>query len=373
MNFARHAFRTLAAGTLALAAGCVASGSDSGDEIAIGLAAQVGRPTMLPVRQGVQLAVARLNQERPAGVRRFVLRTVPTDLTSAVQIAITLRSDPSVVGVVGHTDSGSSLEAAPIYEDAEHDGKQALVAISPTSTSVALTGRSKWLFRVCPSDLAASQAAARFALDSLRSRSAAIIYRNDAYGRGWTKAFVEAYEAGGGRILTRGPHLAGMSEWEAYAGLVRKLSPDLVLFPGSPADAAAFIATMRRDGSAPRFLGGDAVSDLANHGAEYAGVHYTAFFLADRPPNHSARTFVADFQRQYGTRPDQAAALAYDAAMLIGRAVLAVGPDRKKIRQHIAGIGSTSPAVTGVTGPIAFDAQNDVVNKAIVIARVGGR
>lgn len=371
MPLARHVIGTLALGALALA-GC-STADEKGGEIAIGLAAQIGRPTMLPVRQGVQLAVARLNQERPAGAPRFVVRTVPPDLTSAVQIATTLRADASVVGVVGHTDSGSSLEAAPIYEDAEMDGERAVVAISPTSTSVALSGRSRWLFRVCPSDLAASQAAARFALDSLGSRRAAIIYRNDAYGRGWTKAFVDAYEAGGGRILMRGPHLAGMSEWEAYAGLIGKASPDLVLFPGSPADAAAFIATMRRLGTAPPVLGGDAVSDLANRGAAFAGVHYTAFFLADRPPNDSARTFVTDFERLYGRRPDQAAALAYDAAMLIGRAVLAVGRDRKKVREHIAGIGSTSPAVLGVTGPIAFDARHDVVDKPVVIARIGGR
>lgn len=359
------------AGMLAGTGGC--GRRSGGDEVAIGLAAMVGRPTMKPVRQGVQLAIRRLNQERPAGMPPFVIRTVSTDLTSAVQIATTLRADASVVGVVGHTDSGSSLEAAPIYEDAEHAGRDALVAISPTSTSVALSGRSRWLFRVCPSDLAASQAAARFALDSLRSRNAAIIYRNDAYGRGWTKAFVDAYQAGGGRVVLRGPHLPGMTEWEAYAALVRKDAADLVLFPGSPADAAAFIETLRKSGPVPRILGGDAVSDLANRGQQFAGVHYTAFFLADRPPNDSARVFVAEYERQFGTRPDQAAALAYDAAMLIGRAVIAVGPDRQKVRDHIAAIGRQSPAVIGATGPIAFDDRQDVVNKPVVVARTGGR
>ena len=371
MPLARTAGGALIAALLAAVGGC--GRRSGGDEVAIGLAAMVGRPTMQPVRQGVQLAIKRLNAERPAGTPPFVLRTVSTDLTSAVQIASTLRADQSVVGVVGHTDSGSSLEAAPIYEDAEHGGKDALVAISPTSTSVALSGRSRWLFRVCPSDLAASQAAARFALDSLHSRSAAIIYRNDAYGRGWTKAFVDAYEAGGGRIIIRGPHLAGMTEWEAYAALVRKHSPDLVLFPGSPADAAAFIDTLRKSGPIPRVLGGDAVSDLANRGGKFAGVHYTAFFLADRPPNDSARLFIAEYQRQFGARPDQAAALAYDAAMLIGRAVIAVGADRHKVRDHIASIGRLSAAAVGATGPIAFDDRQDVVNKPVVIARTGGR
>ena len=371
MIFARLALGLAAAGSLTAATAC--GRRSDGDAVAIGLAAMVARPTMQPVRQGAQLAIRHLNQERPPGTPPFVLRTVSTDLTSAVQIATTLRADPAVVGVVGHTDSGSSLEAAPIYEDAEHGGADALVAISPTSTSVALSGRSKWLFRVCPSDLAASQAAARFALDSLGSRRAAILYRNDAYGRGWTKAFVDAYRAGGGRIVVRRPHLSGMREWEAYAGLVRREAPDLVLFPGSPSDAATFIETLRASGPAPRVLGGDAASDLANRGDRFAGVHYTAFFLADRPPNDSARVFIAEYQRQFGTRPDQAAALAYDAAMLIGRAVIAVGPDRKKVRDHVAGIGRSSPAVTGVTGPIAFDEQHDVVNKPVVIARIGGR
>ena len=114
---------------------------------------------------------------------------------------------------------------------------------------------------------------------------------------------------------------------------------------------------------------GDAITDAK----EFAGVYYISFFLPTRPPNGAARDFVADFEHRYGMPPDQRAALAYDAAMLIGRAVLAIGPDRKKVRDHVAGIGRLSPAVTGVRGPIAFDDEQDVVNKPVVIARVGGR
>ena len=68
---------------------------------------------------------------------------------------------------------------------------------------------------------------------------------------------------------------------------------------------------------------------------------------------------------------DFIAALAYDATMVIARAALEVGADRARIRDYLATIGTTRPAMTGVTGPIAFDEQNDPVNKPVVIATVG--
>lgn len=246
------------------------------------------------------------------------------------------------------------------------------MAVSPTSTSPALTGRSLWLFRVCPSDVAASRQAARFALDSLRSRRAIIIYRNDLFGRGWTRAFADTYAAGGGTVLERDPHLVGMAEWEAYAGQVKQQTPDLVLFPGRASDAMNFLRAMRAAGANPVVMGSDAVSQLEAQGKEFSGVYYTAFFLPTRAQSREAREFVAEFQRRYHSLPDQRAALAYDAAMLIGRAAIVAGANRALVRDYIADVGTKRPAAAGVTGTIAFDSQHDVVDKTIVIARVGG-
>lgn len=368
---ARRRWPLVALATIATLSACARKEDVEGESVVIGLAIQKEQPEMLSVRQGAELAIARLNDERPRKSHAFVLRLPPLSTTSAVQIALALRDDHAVVGVVGHTDSNSSLEAAPIYEDAEHDGAAALVAVSPTSTSPALTGRSQWLFRVCPSDVAASKHAARFALDSLHSRRAIIVYRNDLFGRGWTRAFADAYIAGGGVVLERNPHLVGMVEWDAYAGQVRQQSPDLVLFPGRASDAANFLRAVRATGASPVLLGSDAVSQLEAQSREFAGVYYTAFFLPTRVESKDARAFVDEFQRRYRVLPDQRAALSYDATMLIGHAVLAVGTDRSRIRDYLAGIGSSRPAANGVTGRIAFDSQHDAVDKAIVIARVG--
>ena len=343
--------------------------SDRGGTIHIGIAADLKRANMQTVFRGVELAIEQLNAEGNGS--RFEVITPPAPAPGAVEIAAALRDDPRVVAVVGPADSRSSRESAPIFEDDDGGGKRALAAVSPTSTSVSLSGLSSWLFRVCPSDAASSRAAARYVLDSLGFRRATIFYRNDSYGRGWTSAFSQAYTAGGGTVLERNPHIADMNEWRAYAGVVKLTRPDIVLFPGSPADLAGLVRALRGIGADTPVLGGDAVSELEAQTAEFAGIRYVAFFQASRARTPEAQAFVAAFTKKYGVPPEQRSALAYDATMLIARAALAVGGNRARVRDYLATIGKSRPAITGVTGPIAFDDQHDVVDKPVVIATVG--
>lgn len=360
--------RRAAFGLVGLAVlGCNARG-DGGGTIRIGIAADLKRPNMQTVFRGVELAIEQLNAD---GGRQFELVRPPAAATGAVEIAAALRDDPDVVAVVGPADSRSSREAAPIFSDEDGNGRRALASVSPTSTSVSLTGISPWMFRVCPSDAASSRAAARYVLDSLGFRRASIMYRNDSYGRGWSSAFTQAYAAGGGTVLERNPHLADMNEWRAYAGIVKAARPEIVLFPGSPADLAGFVRSLRSVGADTPVLGGDAVSELEAQATEFAGVRYIAFFQASRVRSPEAKAFVSAFTRKYGVPPEQRSALAYDATMLIGRAALEVGANRERVRDFLASIGSSRQAITGVTGPIAFDEQHDVVDKPVVIATVG--
>ena len=348
---------------------CNATGGNAGGTIRIGIAADLKRPNMQTVLRGVELAIDQLNAE--GNGRHFEIAKPPAPVTGAVEIAAALRDDPGVVAVVGPADSRSSRESAPIFADEEGGGQRALAAVSPTSTSVALTGLSPWLFRVCPSDAASSRAAARYVLDSLGFRRASIMYRNDSYGRGWSSAFTQAYAAGGGRVLERNPHLADMNEWRAYAGVVKLTRPEIVLFPGSPADLAGFVRSLRAIGADTPVLGGDAVSELEAQASEFTGVRYIAFFQASRVHTAEAKAFVSAFTKKYGVPPEQRSALAYDATMLIGRAALEAGANRERIRDYLASVGTSRRAVTGVTGPIAFDEQHDVVDKPVVIATVG--
>ncbi len=362
------------AGTAALvlcgAISCAGKGGVSRD-IGIAVALNPQRAGMQTIYNGVELAVEQLNAEN-AGRLPGSFRMVKgkAEVSDPVKIADALRDDPSVVGVVGHPESGTTLAAIDEYADAIHDGRNAVVAITPTGTSPALSGANRWLFRICPSDAQSSAAVARFLLDSMHARRASVIYRNDSYGKDWARSFTETYRAGKGVVVQRDPYLQGVTPWDAYAGYLKQLAPDALLFPGSSEDALLALRAMRAAGVATPFIGGDATSGLEDNAAEFPGVRYTAFFLARRAATPEAKAFVSAYTAKYRAAPDQRAALAYDAAMLIGHAALEVGPDRAKIRDQIEGIRGAR-AVAGVAGPIDFDDKHDAINKAVVIARVG--
>jgi branched-chain amino acid transport system substrate-binding protein len=292
-----------------------------------------------------------------------------------VKIADRFRDDPTVVGVVGHPESGTTLAAIDEYADTKNGGRNAVVAISPTGTSPTLSNRSKWLFRVCPSDVQSSRAVAQFLLDSMKATRASIIYRNDAYGKDWTTSFSDAYRAGNGSvkgtIVQRDPYLQNVTPWDAYAGYIKQLKPDVLLFPGSQEDALLALRALRTVGVSIPFIGGDAVSGLEANAAEFPSVRYTAFFLPRSVTTREARAFVDAYTKKFKEEPDQRAALGYDAAMLIGRGAIEVGPGRAAIRDYVESVGKTRPPMAGAAGPIAFDDRHDPVNKSVVIARVG--
>jgi branched-chain amino acid transport system substrate-binding protein len=354
-------------------ASCSGSSASAPKEIGIGVALDPKRAGMQSIYNGVELAVTQLNGQRGSRLPLRMIKGSP-EVSDPIRIADTLRSDPSVVGIVGHPESGTTLDAISQYADAKNLGANGVVVISPTGTSPALSGANKWLFRVCPSDVQTSRTVARFVLDSLHAARASVIFRNDAYGKDWSKSFGEAYREGRGVIVERDPYVSGVTPWEAYAVYVKHLKPDVVLFPGSADDALLALRAMRAVGISPMLVGGDATSGLEANAAEFPNVRYAAFFLARRATTPEARAFITAYRQVYKEDPDQRAALAYDAAMLIGRAALEVGPDRAKIRDYIESINGTPqgrPAMIGVAGPIAFDQNHDAINKPVVIVQVG--
>ena len=365
-------FRTLVLAAMLAGAGCRARDGGNG-EIGIAVALNPQRAGMQSIYNGVQLAVAELNKQyggQLGGARLVMVKGAP-EVIDPVRIADKFREDPRVVGVVGHPESGTTMAAIDEYADTKNAGRNAVVAISPTGTSPALSGANRWLFRVCPSDVQSSRAVARYLLDSLGARRASVIYRNDSYGKDWAKSFGEAYRAGRGVVVQRDPYLQGATAWDAYAGYLKLLKPDVLLFPGSQEDALLALRAMRAAGVTTPLIGGDATSGLEANAEEFPDVRYTAFFLARRATAPEARAFIAAYVAAFKAEPDQRAALAYDAAMLIGRAAVEVGTDRAKIRDYVESIGRERPAMAGAAGPIAFDTNHDAINKPVVIARVG--
>jgi branched-chain amino acid transport system substrate-binding protein len=365
-------------GTLgALACGALSSVVDNNSDklstnsgtFAIGVGATREKSNYTGVTRGLQLAIDRLNNDSSAKSIRFSVREPAAGASSVVQIAQQLRDDPGVIAVVGHPESGTSLEAIPVYADEEHANANAVVVISPTASSPRLSGASPWFYRVAPSDNETARLVASYTADSLQAKTVAIVYRNDSYGRDWSARFSETFTAKNGSVLARLPYLTKITEWDAYALHIRKLAPEVLLFPGDADDATAMLRALKKHNVTLTFIGGDATAGIART-REFPEARYTAFFVPGRATSVEGRRFVESYRARYNEDPDMYAALSYDAAIAIGRTVAAGARNRKALRDALEKIDGAR-ALEGAGGLIAFDAQHDITGRTIVIATVG--
>lgn len=113
----------------------------------------------------------------------------------AQQIASALVNNPDVLGVVGPYASDVTLAAGTVY----NSGK--LVAISPISTSVKLSGFSPYVFRTVPSDYAAARALANYQVTGLQRKNAAVFLNSQSdYSQSLKSEFVTAVSLAGGQV-----------------------------------------------------------------------------------------------------------------------------------------------------------------------------
>ncbi len=372
----RRPGRLLSASRIALpllaAASLLACGPEPAP-IRLGLAGPFEQPRGESMRLAAALAVREINDEGGIDGRplELVVRDDGADAERAVAVARELVDDPTVVAVVGHLTSGTTLAAAATY-----GGRTTpLPVISPSASSPLLTDAGPWLFRVCPTDLVHGERLAAFAVDRLRARRAAVLYINDPYGRGVRGVFVEAFVGRGGRLVADDPYLDDLPSFAPYLERVRRLGgTDVVMIAGTRAGAERVLATLDSLGLTPAVVGGDGLAGIEAAGRAAEGVYVSTAYLPDRPGEHNA-TFLRAYRAATGDRlPDHRGAGAYDAVHLLARGLAAVGADRARLRDWLAGVGTTTPAFDGVTGRIAFDANGDVPDKDVVIGVVrGGR
>jgi branched-chain amino acid transport system substrate-binding protein len=309
---------------------------------------------------GMDLAVADINAA--GGINGRHLELVSRDdeggAVKATAIAQEFVANPRIVAVVGHVNSGAMVAAARVY-----DGQ--LTAVATTASAPELTGISPWVFRVISSDSTNGLDLARFARRELGHRRAAILYENNAYGRGLTDAFRRNFD---GEIVSVDPIAADGRTFEPYVAYFKLRSPDVVFVAGTEGSGMALLREARRQGFRGDFIGGDGWTGVVRDTVASEGVYVGAPFSAE-DPRPEAQKFVAKFRARYHASPDGNAAMAYDATMLLARAVAERGADRAAVRDYLTSLADHG-GFAGVTGTIRFQATGDPLGRGIVMTRI---
>jgi branched-chain amino acid transport system substrate-binding protein len=332
------------------------------------------------MKRGAALAIEEANKSEAAKAAGVSFKSVDGDDQGdpkvGVTVANTFASDPNLVGVMGHLNSGVSIPASKVYSDNK------IVQISPASTNPALTQQGlKNVFRVCTTDAVQGPAAADYAFKLLGFKSVYVVDDSTPYGEGLASEFAKQFEANGGKVLGTAKTSDKDTDFNALVTKMKGVKPELVYY-GGIYNAGALLSKQSKEGGLKvPLMGGDGLYDaeyinLAGPASEGDFATSVGIPLANLP---KGQEFTAAYKAMFPN--DEIAAYdayAYDATNVIinaivetakakGAAAVTTPEGRDAI---IAAVAATN--TEGVTGAIAFDANGDTTNKAISLYVVKG-
>jgi branched-chain amino acid transport system substrate-binding protein len=287
----------------------------------------------------------------------------PKQGTAAAQKLV----DSKVNGVVGHLNSGTSIPAAKIYSDA------GVPQISPSATNPKFTRQGfKTTFRVVADDVHLGGTLGKYAVNTVKGKSIAVIDDRTAYGQGVAEEFKKAVAASKGKIAGHEYTTDKATDFTAILTKLKAAKPDVVFYGGMDAVAGPMIRQMKQLGINAKFMGGDgicsgelpklaggAMADGQVVCAEAGGIDDK-----DGMAKKGMEDFKARFKTKFNTDVQIYAPYVYDAVMVMADAMVKAGSaDPAK---YLPVLAKTS-GYKGVTGTIAFDQKGDIKNGALTL------
>jgi len=273
-------------------------------------------------------------------------------------------ADSKVNGVVGHLNSGTSIPASKIYSDA------GIPQISPSATNPKYTRQGyKTTFRVVADDVHLGGTLGRYAVNTIKGKSIAVIDDRTAYGQGVADEFEKAVKAAGGTVVGREFTTDKATDFTAILTTIKGKKPDVVFFGGMDAVAGPMLKQMKSLGVSAKFMGGDGIcsSELAKLAGDAMADGQVVCAEAggvEGQQKKGMEEFNAKFKKRFNADVQVYAPYVYDAVnVMVDAMVRANSADPAK---YLPALAKTS-GYKGVTGNISFDEKGDVKNGALTL------
>ena len=319
-------------------------------------------------KQAVEMAVDERNAAGGILGASIVLVTADDKADAAEGKAVAQRfcDDPRILGVVGHVNSGVTVEASNVYKACR------LSMLTAMSSTPEVTDRGlDNVFRLTNRNDNKGPAIAAYLYRTLGKRRAVVIDDQTAYGRDLADVFAQSFGRAGGEVVKRLTVTVGQKDFQPT---VADFPPsfDMVFFAGI-AEAAPLLKELRARGLQQCFACGDGCWDVKgfiarSDGAATQGEGVLILSAAPsigRVPGSSE--FAARYQAKYGPIANYAVN-SYDSARLILFAIETAAkakgglPTRDEVIAALRGLRFQGIAYAR---PVTWDAKGD--NSAAVI------
>ncbi len=319
-------------------------------------------------RNGSMLAIEEVNAAGGINGRKIqaIAADDKNDPTETSNAGAKLMDMDQVVAIIGSVSSKCSVPLSDKCQSAK------IPMITPTSTNPRVTVgddglRKDYVFRACFIDPFQGTVGAKFAYDSLKAKTAAVMYDvgND-YSKGLADYFKAAFEKDGGKVTAFESYAKDDVDFSALLTKIKQSSPDVLFIPDYYNKVGLIARQARQLGVAAVFLGGDGwdspeMTKIAGD-AIYGG-YFTNHYSPD-DPRPEVQEWVKKYQAKYGQKPDALATLGYDAALLLIQA-LKNAPNAKpeEIKTALGAIRD----FPCVSGKITFDEWGNPIKSAAVL------
>ena len=314
--------------------------------------------------QGVQLAIDQVNSGGGVLGKKIALLTEDNQ-SQAGQTSTIVRkfvTQDKVVAIIGDLTSSATLEGGPIAQAAK------IPMVTPLATNPKVTEIGDYIFRVCFIDEFQGRVMARFALENMKSKKAAILTdTKQDYSVGLSGFFRETFVNDGGSVVREQSYSSSDTVFRAQLTSIQAARPDVVFLPGYYPEVGIILKQARQLGITVPFIGCEAWDSptlLQVAGKAADGCYFSNQFSAG-DPSPVVQKFGKVYREKFGTLPDNFAALGYDAANVILDAIKrANSTDSAAIRDAIA----QTKDFPGVSGAITIDAQRNASKPAVILA-----
>ncbi|MDX1805605.1 MAG: ABC transporter substrate-binding protein [Paenisporosarcina sp.] len=318
------------------------------------------------ITNGFNLALDEINEKGEVKIE-LVIEDSAGKQEQALTVAQKLMSDDDIVALLGPTLSTEMNVVAP---EADLNG----IPIMGTSTTAAgIPQIGEYVFRNSLPESLAIPAALEKAVAAEDAKTVAILYGNDdLFTKSGFDTMKEEAENMGLDILTIETFQKGQSDYNAQLTKIKDLNPDLILASALYNEGAVIMDQARKMGIDMPFVGGNGfnspqVIEIAGDAAEGLIVATPWFGDKDEP---KVQEFVKKYEEEYGAKPDQFAAQAYDALYIMAEGLKNAGEaDRDALRDALAEIKD----LDGVLGKFSFDKDGDVVMEPTVLVIKEGK
>ena len=265
--------------------------------------------------------------------------------------------------VLGHICSGATKAALGIYKDSK------IICMSPsaTNTDLTLSGDYPNFYRTIAYDDAQAQLQVKFATETLKVKSAAILHDKGDYGKGAAELAKKYAEQAGVDVKLFEGVTPGAVDYSAIVQKVKRAEVDAVIWGGYHPEASKIITLMKKERMETKFIGADGVKDdtFIKVAGKYAeGVYATG--PMDVSQNPLAIAAKKAHQKAYGSDPGAFFDSAYAAALALLNAIEKAGStDYDAVSKALK-----TEYVDTPLGKISFDENGDAIGIGFSVYQV---